>query len=185
MREVAELRMTMSCLCAIIRHDFEGGYMFRIIVNAVLACSMLQAGLASAQSATDRPAVQKQIAANEKAVMDAILQGDAKTFHSYVLPDSFAMSGEGVIKVADFDKMMDERKTACKFTKGEHTESTFYWVNESTVVHIYKATIDGACNGQAIPPVWSSSVWTNKGGKWLGAFHHESEVVTQPAAIKK
>jgi Domain of unknown function (DUF4440) len=159
--------------------------MWRTIVNAVVACSVLQAGLASAQSATDRRAAEKQIAANEKTIMDAILKNDAKTFHSYVLPDSFALSGEGVMKVADFDKMMDARKTDCKFTKGEQTESTFYWVNDSTAVHIYKATIDGSCKGQSIPAIWSSSVWTNKGGKWLGAFHHESEVVMPPAATKK
>jgi len=159
--------------------------MTRNFVNTALVCSLFQVAVLTAQSGTDRPAVEKKIVTTEKAVLDAILKNDAKTFHSYVLPDSFAMSGEGVMKVADFDKMMDERKTACKFTKGEHTESTFYWVNDNTVVHMYKATIEGACNGQPIPPIWSSSVWTNKGGKWVAAFHHESEIVPPPAGAKK
>jgi hypothetical protein len=158
--------------------------MSRIIVNTVLTCSLVQAGVVIAQT-TDRPAVEKQIVQNEKAVIDAIIKNDPKTFHSYVLSDSYAMGGEGVMKVADFDKMMEQMKTACKITKWDLGESRFYWVNDGTAVHIYKATTKGTCNEKPIPPTWASSVWTNKGGKWLGAFHHESEAVTPPAAPKK
>ena len=69
--------------------------MSRIIVNEDLACSVLQEGLATAQTATDRPAVEKQIVANEKAIVDAIVKNDPKTFHSYVVADSFAMGERG------------------------------------------------------------------------------------------
>lgn len=158
--------------------------MSRIIVATVVACSMLQDGLVTAQSATDRTAAQNQIVGNEKAIIDAILENDPQTFHSYVLPDSYALGGEGVIKAADFDKMMNEMKADCKLTKWGLGESMFYWVNDSTVVHIFRATTDGTCQGQPIPASWSSTVWTNKGGKWLAAFHQES-VVTPPAAPKK
>jgi hypothetical protein len=157
--------------------------MSRIIVATVVACSMLHAGLVTAQSATDRTAAQTQIVANEEAIIDAILKNEPKTFHTYVLPDSFAVGGEGVNKAADFDQMMNAMMADCKFTKGGLAESMFYWVTDSTVVHIYKATTEGTCQGQPIPATWSSTVWTNKGGKWLAAFHQES-IVTPPAPKK-
>jgi hypothetical protein len=159
--------------------------MLRIIPVTVALCCVLQAGLVTAQTATDRTAVQNRIVANEKAVIDAILKNDSKTFHSYVLPDSFVMSGEGVRKMADFDKMMAQMKIDCTFTKWGIGESTFYWINDSTVVHLYKTTVDGTCQGQPAPPTWASSVWANKDGKWLGAFHHESPVTAPAPGAKK
>jgi hypothetical protein len=158
--------------------------MSRIIMVSVVVCFVLQAGPATAQNATDRTAAQNLIDRSEKAITDAILKNDPKAFHSYVVPDSFVVGGEGVMKVADFDKMMSQMNADCKFTKWGLGESTFYWLNDSTVVHTYKATIDGTCQGQPLPAVWASSVWVNKGGKWLGAFHQETEV-TQPAAAPK
>jgi hypothetical protein len=157
--------------------------MSRIIVFAVSACLTLHASVVGAQSATDRSAAQKQIAGSEKAIMDAILKNDAKTFHSSVLPDSVAVGGDGVMKASDFDKMMNQMKVDCKFTKWGLQESTFYWLTDTAVVHIYKATADGTCQGQPVPDTWASTVWTNKGGKWQAAFHHESPVT--PTAPQK
>jgi hypothetical protein len=153
-----------------------------ILLLIVAACSILQARPVPAQGGTtDRTAVQNQVVENEKAIIDAILNNDPKTFHSYVLPDSYALGGDGAIKAADFDKIMNEMKADCRAAKWELAESTFYWVNDSTVVHIFRTTAEGTCQGQPIPANWSSTVWTNKDGKWLAAFHHES-VVKPPAA---
>jgi len=54
--------------------------MSRILVLTVAVCSLLQTGLVTAQSKTDRTAVQKQIVANEKAIVDAIVNNDPKRF---------------------------------------------------------------------------------------------------------
>jgi hypothetical protein len=159
--------------------------MSRMFVVTVVASFILQAGHITAQTPTDRTAVQNRIVGNEKAVVDAITKNDPKTFHSYILPDSFAMGGEGVMKVADFDKIINQLNADCKVTKFDLAESMFYWVNDSTVVHMYKETVEGTCKGQPIPVTWSSTVWTNKGGKWMAAFHHEAEVTPPAAAPKK
>jgi len=138
-----------------------------------------------AQSGTDRTAVQKQIVASEKAVIDAVLKNDPKTFHSYLLPDGFAMASQGVLAVADFDPVMKQQAVDCKITKFELPESRFYWINDTTVVHMFKQTFEGTCKGEPATANWSSTVWTNKGGKWLAAFHQESEIVPPPAGAKK
>ena len=41
-------------------------------------------------------------------------------------------------------------------------------MNDTTVVHMYKETFEGTCKEEPTNPNWASTVWTNKGGKWVG-----------------
>lgn len=59
-----------------------------------------------------------------------------------------------------------------------------YWINDITVVHMYRQTFAGTCKGEPATANWSSTVWTNKGGKWVAAFHQESEILPAPPAAK-
>ncbi len=77
--------------------------MSRIIVHSVLACSLFQVGLANAQTARDRPAVEKQIVMKEKAIIDAILKADLKAFQTYAVPDGVGLGDNGPNRSADFD----------------------------------------------------------------------------------
>jgi hypothetical protein len=176
--------------------------MKKIASFGALACSLLCAGiLLSAQSNSDqatspkrgdaptdvtRAAAQQQIVANEKAVIDAIvMKNDPKTFHSHVLQDGYALGDAGPMKVADFDKTIAQMATDCKIAKWSMSDSTFYWLNPTTVVHMFKTNVDGTCQGQSLPSVWSSTVWSNKDGKWLGAFHQETVIMPPPQAAPK
>jgi hypothetical protein len=137
---------------------------------------------ATAQTSASRTASQKEIVANEKAILEAIVKGDMKTFHSYVPPDTFGLDEAGLMKTADLDQMLAQ----CKFTSAAQSGSQFYWINNTTAVHIYKWRGKGACQGEAVPEErWCSTVWTNTTGKWLAAFHQESTVTAPPAAPKK
>jgi len=49
-------------------------------------------------------------------------------------------------------------------------------LNSSTALLTYKGIADGTCAGTAIPPVWASSIWVNRGGKWSAASHQETPV---------
>ena len=124
-----------------------------------IVCVILQSGAVAAQTAPDRAGVQKQIETNERAIIEAIFKNDAKTFHSLVVGDSLILSGDGLLKVAEFDTMMKETAATCKVSKVQTSDSAFYWVNDTTVVHVYKTAMDASCNGEPIKPSWSSSVW--------------------------
>jgi hypothetical protein len=155
-------------------------------IVAILAGSTLTMYVfGGGQSAANRSATEKTIVANERAVITAITNNDPKTFHTHVVPDSYFMGDGGPARVTTFDKQMAEMKTACKITKWDIADSTFYWVNETTVVHMFKVVVDGACQGQSLPAVWASTVWSNNGGKWLGAFHQETPVAPPQASPKK
>src|SRR4051812_16532427 len=147
-----------------------------LAVCASIACTQ------HSQSVVDRTAAQKQIVSNEKAVMEAVLRNDTKAFHSYLVSDGLNLTDAGPLKGSDVDKLVEQQKAECNLSDGELTASTFYWLNDSAVVHMYKATIRGSCQNQTIPPSWLSTVWTNQGGKWLGAFHQETNVAAPAAA---
>jgi hypothetical protein len=51
---------------------------------------------------------------------------------------------------------------------------TFF--NAGTALLTYKAVVDGTCAGTAIPKVWSSSLYVNRGGRWLAASHQETTI---------
>lgn len=149
-----------------------------------LGVCVVHSSAVRAQNRPDQAAVQKQIEANERTIIEAIFKNDQKTFQGLVASDSVIVTGEGVMKVSVFVPMMKQTATSCKFNTVETSDHTFYWLNDTALVHIYKTTMDATCDGQPIPPAWSSSVWVNKDGKWQGAFHQETEI-SPPTTPKK
>jgi hypothetical protein len=152
----------------------------------VLGCSLVLgvmttvAAFSQAPAAANRAAIEKQIVASERAINDAIAKGEMKTFHSIVAADAAGVDTGGITRVnaPDFDKMMQQAKIQSWDIDG----SQFYWVNDSTVVHMYRWTGKGTYAGQPIPsPVWTSTVWTNKGGKWTAVFHQETVAMAPPS----
>ena len=50
-------------------------------------------------------------------------------------------------------------------------------VSADTVILTYQAKQDATCDGHKLPEtVFVSSVYVNKGGKWLSASYHETPV---------
>src|SRR5262245_57153046 len=119
-----------------------------------LVCLLGNGFIAEAQ-APNRAAVEKQIVASERAINEAIAKGDMKTFHANIAPDAVGVDSGGVGKVntPEFDKML----LAMKIQTWNLDSSQFYWVNDSTVIHMYKWTGKGTYQGQAVPsPTWAS-----------------------------
>ena len=52
-------------------------------------------------------------------------------------------------------------------------------VDADAALLTYKGVTDGTCAGQALPPVWASSLWINRKGKWMVFSHTETNVKTQ------
>src|SRR5262247_3889928 len=151
-----------------------------LVCSLVLGVMTTVAAFSQAPAAANRAGIEKQIVANERAINDAIAKGDMKTFHSIVAADASGVDTGGITRVnaPDFDKMMQSAKIQSWNIDG----SQFQWVNDNTVVHMYRWTGKGTFAGQPIPsPVWSSTVWTNKGGKWTAVFHQETVAMAPPS----
>ena len=144
-----------------------------VTVTAVLA-------FAQTPGAANRAAIEKQLVANERAINDAFAKGDVKAFHANIAPDAISVDMGGITKVnaPDYDKMMQ----SVKIQSWNMDMPQSYWVNDNTVVLMYRWTGKGTFQGQPVPsPTWSSTLWTNKGGKWMAAFHQETVGMPAPA----
>jgi len=152
----------------------------RVLVSSLVLGVMTTVAVhAQAQAGANRAAAEKQIVAGERAINDAVAKGDMKAFHAIVSPDAAGIDATGITKInaPDFDKMMQQAKIQSWDIDG----SQFYWINDNTAVHMYRWSGKGTFGGQPVPsPVWSSTVWTNKGGKWAAVFHQETVAMAPP-----
>jgi hypothetical protein len=66
------------------------------------------------------------------------------------------------------------------------TEPKVIWSDANNAVLTYKWVGKGTFQGQPIPsPVWASTVWTKRSGKWAAVFHQETVPMPAPPPTKK
>jgi hypothetical protein len=150
---------------------------FPLLVLVVMAAALW----AQTPAASSHAAVEKQIVALERGINEAVAKGDMKAFHANISADAIGVDPSGINKVnaPDFDKML----LASKIQNWNLDGSQFYWISDTSVVHMYRWTGKGTYEGQPIPsPTWSSTVWSNKAGKWMAVFHQETTAMPAPAA---
>jgi hypothetical protein len=153
-----------------------------LVLTCILAFTLISLpAFSQTTGASSHAAIEKQLLANERAVNDAVAKNDMKAFHALVSSDAIGVDSGGITKInnPEFDKMMAQAKI-----QSWNIDSTqFQWIDDSTVVMMYKWTGKGTFAGQPIPsPVWTSTVWTNKGGKWTAIFHQETAAMAAPPA---
>lgn len=148
---------------------------------SVVAAAVMALGTAVAVRAQDAQA-EKTIIANERAVNAAFAKGDVATFKQHVAADGWSIDPMGSRSpvaelLKDWDKMVKE----LKISSWDMTDTHTIWVNPTTAVLTYKWTGKGTYQGQPIPSlVWCSTVWANKGGKWMAVFHQETPGMAMP-----
>jgi hypothetical protein len=156
-----------------------------VMTRRVLVCSFVfgvittAAAYAQAPGATNRAAIEKQIVANERAINEAVAKGDMKTFHSIVAADAAGVDTAGITRVnaPDFDKMMQSAKIQSWNIDG----SQFYWVDDNTVVHMYRWTGKGTFGGQPVPARYGRQpCGPIRAGKWVAVFHQETVAMAAP-----
>jgi hypothetical protein len=150
---------------------------------SMLILTLAVMAFAQAPAASNHAAIEKQIVAAERAINEAVAKGDMKAFHANIANDAVSIDDGGMNKV---DASMDKTLLAMKIQSWDIDGSKFYWVNDSTVVHMYRWTGKGTYEGKPVPsPTWASTVWSNKSGKWMAVFHQETVVPAAPAAPGK
>ena len=129
---------------------------------------------------------EKAIIANERTATDAFTKGNVAAFTGVVATDGWAIDSMiGRAPVADLVKDFAAITKELKISTWDITESKFQWPNATTAIHSYKWTGKGTDHGQPVAsPVWASTVWTKKDGKWMAVFHQES-AAPAPAAKPK
>jgi len=124
--------------------------------------------------AMNRAQIRGRIIATEKKLWEGWKNKDAKPFKANLSADSVMIGDTGVAGKSDVVKMM--ASVPCEVKSYELSDFKTTFINSGTVVLTYKGVADGTCAGTAIPAVWASSVYVNRGGRWLAATHQETPV---------
>lgn len=140
------------------------------------------AGAAYAQG-TGAAAIEQQLMANERAINEAVMKGDTKTFTSLLSPDSTATDGTGTMLAADFAKVMP----MLKITSQKLDAMKVAWLTPDAALVSYTWSGTGTMQGEKIPSLsYATTVWVKqKDGKWLARFHQESPALPAPPAAPK
>jgi len=144
-----------------------------VVASFVSSVAFAQAG---------RDAAAKAIEANERAVITAVQKNDAKAFMNGVSADGFAIDGSGTMANAEFAKVIGQARI--ETWSIDQVKVTF--LTDTTAIITYRLTGKGSFMGQPFPsPIYSSSTYVNRGGKWIAAFHQETAATPPPAPAKK
>ena len=130
---------------------------------------------------------EKAIIAAERAIHEALAKGNVAAFKEQVAADSFAIDGMmGRMATAEFIKSFPEINKDMKLESWDLTEPKVIWSDPNNAVLTYKWVGKGTFQGQPIPsPVWASTVWTKRSGKWTAVFHQETVPMPAPPPAKK
>jgi hypothetical protein len=116
----------------------------------------------------------KKLSATETKLWEAFKNKDVKPFKATLAADSVGVGENGIETKDNTVKMI--ASMPCDVKGYELTDWKLTMINSTTALLTYKGKTDGTCAGQAVPTVWSSTIYANRSGKWLAVFHQESPV---------
>ena len=148
----------------------------------IVAATLLALGaLAFSQAAKSKNSSDDKLISAEKQLWEAWKNKDGGPFQQSLTDDSVMIDQTGIVQGKD-KAVQSIAKSPCDVKSYSVGDIKVDWVNKDTALLTYKADADATCNGQKVPPsVYASSIWVNKGGKWLTAFHQETAVGPNPA----
>src|SRR5258705_2726256 len=154
-----------------------------LIAAACAAPSTNQQVMAPANSntAATKPAAtitEADAMAKEREIWAAFEKKDYASFAAMLSDDLINVAPEAV-----YNKV-ESVKSVTGFVPSDVTfaDWKFLPVDKDTGVIVYNVKFKGTVNGEPVPQqsVHSSTVWVNRGGKWLAAFHQDTEIPTTP-----
>lgn len=129
---------------------------------------------ASPKPGLSRAQIRNRIIATEKKMWEGWKNKDMKPFKANLTADAVLVGDSGVISKADLVKELPN--IPCEVKSFTLSDFKVTFLNAGTAVLTYKGTAEGTCAGAAIPDVWSSSVYLNRGGRWWAASHQETPI---------
>lgn len=111
---------------------------------------------------------------NERLVWDALKSRNYGVFAAFLAPEFTEVEADGVYDRAGSIKGVSQ----IDFAKAELTEWKEVKFNDTASLVTYLVRIPGAKPEHER----HSTIWANRGGKWLGLFHHGTPLSAPPAA---
>ncbi|MDX6501203.1 MAG: hypothetical protein QOG23_4463 [Blastocatellia bacterium] len=116
--------------------------------------------------------VETQIVALEKMAFEAWKNKDRKFFEDHMFDAGQYLDADGVGGKAQYVKaIIDNNCTVSRYSL-DNTKVTM--LSNDVALLTYRYAHDAVCGGHPeASPLWASTVYVKRGGKWLIAFHQE------------
>ena len=131
----------------------------------------------AAETKASAPLTEAEATAKEKELWQTLTKKDLNAFGASLADDQLYVTSDG-----SHDKA-STIKSVTGFVPTDVVFSDWKFLSlKDAVIVIYKTTLKGTMNGEAFPEgsAYASTVWANRGGKWLAIFHQDCEISKQP-----
>lgn len=141
--------------------------------RSVITLALVAAAFTFASGQTLRnSSVEAEIVALENRAFEAWKNKDKKFFEEHMAQDSYYLAADGTITKAQFVQIV--AGDACKVTTYSLDNTKVTMLNKDAALLTYRYSHDAVCGGTPeASPLWASTVYVRRGGKWLIAFHQE------------
>jgi hypothetical protein len=125
------------------------------------------------QTQADKDALKETLIGLEKQSWEAWKKRDGKFFEGFLLEDHVEVGMSGPATKAQIVGFVGSPICSVKSYKVDKFELTAFDAN--TALLTYYAEQDTTCNGAPVPsPVWTSSLYVKRGGRWLNALYQQT-----------
>lgn len=141
------------------------------------ATSSTNANMATETKAA-APLSEAEATAKEKELWDTIAKQNLDAFAASIADDQIYVSNDGVHDKASTIKGV----TGFIPSDVVFSDWKFVPIDKDATLATYMVKIKGTMNGTAFreSSAYASSLWVNRGGKWVALFHQDSDVLTMP-----
>ena len=131
---------------------------------------------ATPKAATTAP--DADVVAKEKEIWDTIKRKETDAFAAMLADDYIHIASDGVYGKAETISGVKQ----LDLTDISFSDWKTVMLDKDAIAVTYTVNVKGTVGGQPIPekPVRGSSVWVNRGGKWVGVFHQETDIEPMP-----
>jgi hypothetical protein len=149
-----------------------------VLAFSSVCLAQTQATASPSPSPKPKPAMTKaqmlkKLSAMETKLWEAWKNKDTKPFQATLASDSIMVGDSGTSGKTNAIKELESM--ACDVKSYSLSDWKLTMINSSAALLTYKGTQDATCGGTTSPPaVWASSIWVNRGGKWLAFSHQET-----------
>ena len=146
----------------------------RLVTTLTLGC-LMTAGLSVGQAKSMR----EKVAAKEREGLEALKTGDVAHFGELTAEDAVFVDPHGIASKAEVMKNV----AGFRLTDFTMENVTFLQVSDKAGLISYKLMEKGVTHGKEFTAmVFVSSIWAERGGKWLCEFSQETTARIPPVA---
>ena len=136
------------------------------VIGGMVAVASALAGAASKQAS------ETTLIANERALYEAVAKGDAEKFRSLVLSEGWWTTPSGWVPMGPLAGGLG----AFELPKWGIENPHVVWTDGDSALVLYIRTGGGRYGERPLAAMnLASTLWTKRGGKWVAAYHQESE----------